>query len=337
MNFNTFFYRLGLNKFKKLENDYKNVVCFYDTGLSSLNVGDEIINDAGINQLKNVLKEQQFFKVSTHDGASSKGIYHSNLCKLRILCGSNILSDNVLISSSWNISLLDVIRMEPIIFMGVGWYKYTNHSKKTAKLIYNQLFDKKYMHSVRDEYTKNKLKSIGIENVINTGCPTMWNLTPEFCKEVKVKKSDKVVFTLTDYDRDYEKDKFLIETLVNEYKKVYFWPQGHLDKEYISQFDTGHINILPPRLSDYDELLVNNDIDFVGTRLHGGIRALQHKKRTIIVAIDNRAIEKNKDFNLPIIHRNNLNEELKNIINNDLICDIKIPLDNINKWLSQFK
>ncbi|WIG78053.1 polysaccharide pyruvyl transferase family protein [Photobacterium damselae] len=337
MNYNTLFYRLGLNKFKKIEKNYKDVVCYYDTGLSSLNVGDEIINDAGINQLKKVLSDQQFFKVSTHDGISSRGIYHSNLCDLRVLCGSNILSDNVLVGSSWNISVLDVIRMEPIIFMGVGWNKYSESSKKSAKIIYNRLFDKEYIHSVRDEYTKNKLKSIGITNVINTGCPTMWNFTPDFCKEVNKEKSDNVVFTLTDYDRNYEQDKFLIKTLQNEYKKVYFWPQGHLDKEYISSLDVENIEIIPPRLSDYDELLKNNDIDFVGTRLHGGIRALQHKKRTLIVAIDNRAIEKNKDFNLPVIHRDKLQTNLQGIINNDIICDIKIPLENINKWLNQFK
>ena len=34
-------------------------------------------------------------------------------------------------------------------------------------------------HSVRDSYTKKMLNSIGINNVVNTSCPTVWNITPD--------------------------------------------------------------------------------------------------------------------------------------------------------------
>ena len=63
---------------------------------------------------------------------------------------------------------------------------------------------------------------------------------------------------------------------------------------------------------------------------------LQHKKRTIIIGIDNRAKEKKKDFNLPVIDREDM-RDLAGTINSPLVTDIHIPLENINKWKGQFK
>ena len=62
-------------------------------------------------------------------------------------------------------------------------------------------------------------------------------------------------------------------------------------------------------MQGYDSFLENTkNIDYVGTRLHGGMRALQHEKRTIILGIDNRAIELNKDYNIPVIEQKNLSD-----------------------------
>ena len=67
---------------------------------------------------------------------------------------------------------------------------------------------------------------------INTSCATMWDLTKEHCAMIKKEKSDKVVFTITDYNKDIEKDTLMIDVLVSNYKKVYFWPQGIEDFNY---------------------------------------------------------------------------------------------------------
>jgi polysaccharide pyruvyl transferase WcaK-like protein len=81
--------------------------------------------------------------------------------------------------------------------------------------------------------------------------------------------------------------------------------------------------------------LDNHDIDYVGTRLHAGIRALQKKRRAIIIAIDNRAIEKQKDFNLTIINRDKI-DYLKDKILSSFNTDIRIPVSNIDLWKKQF-
>ena len=104
----------------------------------------------------------------------------------------------------------------------------------------------------------------------------------------------------------------------------------------LSNFNKTKLNILGPSLKDYTKFLLNYECDYIGTRLHGGIYALQHKKRTIILKIDNRAEEMQKFCNLPCIARNDL-QDLIEKINTSFETNIIIPEDNIKKWKEQFK
>ena len=73
---------------------------------------------------------------------------------------------------------------------------------------------------------------------------------------------------------------------------------------YLKEFDLNRIQILSQSLEGYDNLLKSKEeLDYIGTRLHAGIRALQFKRKSIIVGIDNRSNEISKDINLPIIIR----------------------------------
>ena len=78
-------------------------------------------------------------------------------------------------------------------------------------------------------------------------------------------------------------------------------------------------------------------IFYVGTRLHAGIHALNQKVRTIILAVDNRATEMGKDFNLPVIQRTQVEEKLQIMIQSTWRTKISIPKENIQKWKMQFK
>ena len=71
------------------------------------------------------------------------------------------------------------------------------------------------------------------------------------------------------------------------------------------------------------------------SRLHGGIRALNFKRRTLIIGVDNRAIEINKDTNLPFMLRDNI-EHVDKWINSVKKTEIILPNDHINEWKSQF-
>ena len=89
---------------------------------------------------------------------------------------------------------------------------------------------------------------------------------------------------------------------------------------------------MPPTIEAYNEILRKPKIDYIGTRLHAGVRALQNNVRTLILAVDNRAIEIGKDVNLNVIKREDVEDSLFFITNN-YITDIKLPQENINKWI----
>ncbi|PMK31574.1 capsular biosynthesis protein [Vibrio lentus] len=320
--------------------DYNKSITHFDTSIGSLNVGDEIINDSAYKHLKDIFPMRQFIRLTTHDGISNVGLNRSSVSDYRFICGSNLLNSNLILSQQWNFTLLDFIRMKNMIVMGVGWSNYqANPSIATSWVLRNRL-DPNYYHSVRDTYTETQLKSIGIKNVINTSCPTMWDLNEAHCEKIPTDKSENVVFTLTDYRPDVRRDEYLISTLKRCYDNVYFWVQGSKDLSYFYSLDNSikeNIIIIPPSLNDYDEILDSElSLDFVGTRLHAGIRALQKSRRTIIIGVDNRAIEKNKDFNIPVILRTDLEEKLFSMIESKFKTEINLPEENIRKWKMQF-
>ncbi|OEF91677.1 polysaccharide pyruvyl transferase family protein [Vibrio splendidus] len=332
--------RTGINKFTGSKQN-ESVIALYDTSVMSLNVGDEIINRSIYEQIAPIFAEQQFIKASTHDGTSSIGIHYFNEAAERLLCGSNILTGEFFKSGQWNVGPLDVIRMKKLITLGVGWVDYQKNTSLYSKLAYRHLLSSERIHSVRDEYTKEKLEEIGIKNVLNTACATMWKLTPDHCSKIKSQKSNKVVFTITDYRQDKLNDEVMIDILCDNYEEVYLWLQGRGDFEYFQSLSLKNnkqkIVIIPPQLDLYDDLLSKKEIDFVGTRLHAGIRSLQYLNRSIIIGIDNRAKEKQKDFNINMIEKNNISSELEIMINSEFSTDITIPLTEINEWKSQFK
>lgn len=314
-------------------------IILLNPAISSLNVGDSIISQSAKEQLNFILKDAFSIDVSTHLPISWYYMRHTKSFDYRFVLGSNLLKATCLgLKRQWDITIKKSKLISPCILVGAGWWQYNNKMNLYTKILLKKVLSKDYIHSVRDEYTERMLRSIGINNVINTSCPTMWSLTKEHCSEIPHTKSSKVIFTLTDYAEEKKIDKQFIEILKQNYKEIYFWPQGAEDVEYLNklEIDISGIKIIPPTLKEYDNKLLQEDIDYIGTRLHGGIRALQKKRRTIIIAIDNRAIEKNKNFNIPIIKRENI-EELNEMINMPFETQITIPEEKIRRWKEQFK
>lgn len=93
--------------------------------------------------------------------------------------------------------------------------------------------------------------------------------------------------------------------------------------------------MISPNLDSYDSYLSQNECDYIGTRLHGGIRAIQKKKRALIIGVDNRAEEKKSDFNLNVVSRGDWNG-LNSFISGRFPTKINIPVAAINLWKEQF-
>lgn len=311
-------------------------IVLYNPAISSLNLGDEIIAQSCKQYIKNIFSNNMYIEISTHLPVNNSYLKRITNIEKTFVLGSNLLMPKMDARfRQWDIKMWNIKNIKPVILMGVGWHHYSNKTTMYTKILYKKLLSSTYIHSVRDEYTKTKLAEIGIKNVINTGCPSFWSLTQEHCKQIPKTKSNKVIFTLTDYKKDYEKDKQLINILKNNYEHIYFWIQGSNDYEYLNEIKgKNKVNIINPSLEEFNKIL-KPDIDYIGTRLHGGIKAIQNKCRTIILAVDNRAIELNKDYNIPIINRNKI-QDLEKAINSELITNIKIPIQNIEKWKNQF-
>ena len=314
-------------------------ITILDTSVATKNVGDSIIMDSVNRELKELFKKDMIF-YSITQGKVDKASYDLfKLSNYSFVGGTNLLSSNMNKYNQWKINLIDSIYCKNMILMGVGWWQYQQKPNFYTRYLLKSVLNKNILHSVRDSYTETLLKDIGIKNVINTGCPTMWQLSEDHCKKIPTMKAKNVVFTLTDYNRDMINDQKLINVLIENYEKVYYWPQGSEDFKYIKLFkNINDIQLLGGNLDSYDELLDNKDIslDFVGTRLHAGIRSLQKLRRTLIIGIDNRAEEKSKDFNLNVLSRINI-DKLNEIIKNDIITDIHLKNENIIKWRNQFK
>lgn len=314
-------------------------VIIYNPSITSLNIGDQVIFESAYEAIKPLTQGVFEINVSTHLPVS--GIF-ANLLRdadLKFVCGTNLLR-NMLDRRfrQWDINIFNAKKLGPCTLIGVGWHQDNFPFTPYTKYVYKKILSKDTIHSVRDEYTKKQLEKIGFSNVINTGCPTLWSLTREKCARIPVQKQRDVIFTLTDYKPDKHKDRMIIEVLKENYETVYLWLQGVCDYKYAEELGVlDMVEIISPSLKAYDELLSQKEIDYIGTRLHGGIRALQHEKRTMILAVDGRAMEKKKDFNLPVISRNELTKEkLLEIIQKERTTDIVVPEDNIKLWKKQF-
>ncbi|NRA27736.1 MAG: polysaccharide pyruvyl transferase family protein [Pseudobacteriovorax sp.] len=329
------------------------MITILDTSIASENLGDQIIMDAVKKQLSDIFPLEYFVNVATHDylGVESKKMISKS--NFSVVGGTNLLSANMKMPLTWQkeLPVFEKIYSEPerrvnqwkleprnadelrnIILMAVGWWQYqkTAPNEYTTNLLKNILHKAAY-HSVRDGYTLEKLKSVGISNVLNTGCVTMWGLDADHMAEVSKERKEEVVTTITFYKPHKEADSRMLRILKQRYKKTYLWIQGGGDLKYAKSLDIKDFELLPPSLAALDSKLSSGTVDYVGTRLHAGVRALQHKCLSAIVSVDNRATEIAKETGLPVVERLCL-EKLKGLLDSPYRPQIDMPWANIDKY-----
>jgi hypothetical protein len=305
-------------------------------GEVSSNLGDVIINEAIICELNDIFPSCSLIRVSSHVPLLLEQIRELNECSLIFVGGSNILCSNMHWNKTWGMTLINALLLKRAVLLGVGWWQYEGDATIYTKLLLRVILTRHYMHSVRDSYTGKKLKDLGYQNVINTGCPTMWPLVSINFEEIPKKKADNALLMLTDYNQNPEVDKQLGKLLLKTYDKVFFWPQGKNDKAYLMKLDLPLI-MLDHSLKSLNEFLSSEiSVDYIGTRLHGGIKCLIARKRSLILSIDNRAKEIARDSGLTVIERDNI-QLINQWINSYTNVGIRININSIEEWKSQFQ
>ena len=299
-----------------------------DPSIDSKNSGDHIIRE-GVDRAMarlgatpaDIVALTTRRKLSREELSAAAGARHV------FVGGTNLLSSNMPWYRQWKLDGQLARHLSgSVSLLGVGWWQYQGRPNwYTARLLRRILGDAP--QSVRDEYTREQLASIGVES-INTCCPTMWDL-PE-TPEAREARGERVVVTVTDYMRDVEADRTLLRRLSDAYEDVSLWPQGSKDHAYMRQLGVD-VTMLGTSVGDFAAALDAPGTDYVGTRLHAGVFALQRGVRSTILAVDNRANEISKDTGLPVIDRKQLVERWDFVLESRTVR-LRIPHDAINAW-----
>lgn len=328
---------IGSHKLGKKSNGVKEGrYLLLDTAMGSENSGDHVIMDA-CGCIADQIFGGELPHVATHYYSKELEMYPEHV---KLLFGTNILYTHMADQQQWALAKR-LGNNRNVVLFGVGMSDIGVDDAVDAytKMFYKTLLSDEYLHSVRDEMTKKRLNSIGIENVLNTACPTMWSLTPSKQLEISSKRSKNVVTSITDYCFDAERDRKMLELLSSEYEKVTIWIQGSHDVDWcLDQIvDLKQFNVIGPNIEELNRVIETEEFDYVGTRLHAGIRCLNGGHRSLIIAIDNRARQIGEDTGLPVLEREDgYLHKLADWVNHPVKTEIDLPWTNIDKWKNQF-
>lgn len=313
-------------------------VALLDTQMGSENSGDQIIMEACGQVMAEVLSPDATpAHVATH-------YYSPELESLGgsipILCGTNILYTHMGDQRQWALPhRLRSLRNVCLLGVGMNNQDLDDPVDAYSRLFYKAVLHPSLYHSVRNSTTKQKLEEAGVRNVLNTACPTMWTLTPEHLATIPRKKASTVLTSVTDYCADATSDLLMIETLKQEYEHVVIWVQGSHDIDFCLDpiINKGDYQLIGPSIDELNAFLADPDVDYVGTRLHAGIRSLNLGHRSLIVNVDNRARSIARDTGLPVIERSELaGDKLVRWINGSDATELSLPWEEINLWKSQW-
>ena len=309
------------------------------TAIASDNVGDEIIVEDCLHELRDILSRAYVTTSSSHDGLGNSGRGLAADADLVFMLGTNALRDRKIVPwryYMWKLTRADVaVLANKVVLVGVGANRAFKGVSAGQKRLLGTILSDQHLHSVRDASALKIVEGCGRE-VVNTSCPTLWKWR-EAVPDSPAGKAASVCFTLTKHKPDEQADRALIRILRENYEKLWFWPQQPRDLDYLRSLgDIGGIEVIAPNLVAYDAVLSNNDVDVIGTRLHGTIRALKHHRRLIVVAIDARATEIAADTGLTVLKRKELEARLPAMIASEF--ETKLNLDNaaLDRFLGQF-
>ncbi len=311
-------------------------ITLLDTATASTNLGDQIIMEAVRREIDVLCADAYQYSIVSHEWMGRRSRSLLARADLAIVGGSNLLTSRMWFNPLWKVSPLQAFRRGETVLMGVGWYQDQSPADFYSRWMLRRILSRKLLHSVRDSQAERMLTAAGVPNVLNTGCPTVWTLSPEHCAALPRRKAASVVTTLNTYIRHPEADRLLLRTLKQHYARVFFWTQTWEDHGYARQLDPDMV-FIEPSLASFDRLLRDEpDLDYVGNRLHAGIRALQKGHRAVIVEIDNRARAMSSDLGLPTVARTDA-DRLTWLITEPFETRFTLPTDRIERWRAQLR
>ncbi|MWD26736.1 hypothetical protein E0K89_004520 [Aquicoccus sp. SCR17] len=308
-----------------------------DTAVASDNPGDEIIVSEARAALEPVLEGAYVTSSSGHDGLGGWSRRHVDAADLVLLLGTNALDPRYRVGKRaiWTLTRRDLPLLEgKVVLLGVGANRdFTKVSWRQKRLL-NRLLAPGRPHSVRDALGAKIVQEAGRE-ALNTSCPTLWASVPT--EEVPEGPASRVIFTLTRHKAGPE-DAEMLRILLDLYDEVWFWPQQPRDGGYLDSLPgQERVRRLAPNLADYDRFLAAAPCDVVGTRLHGTIRGLHHRRRSLVLSIDNRAREIGAETGLPVLARADVAASLADRLRARWPTRLDVPRASIDRFLESLR
>jgi len=295
-----------------------------------------VIQQAVDRELRTAIGDFSLTRLSTHQTPTRELRRALGQADFIVVGGSNILTSEMNKYRQWVISIRHAFAVRRAILLGAGWWKYQKPPNLYTRLFLELLLSRKHTHSVRDGYTLAQLASVGWKNAVNTGCPTIWPLDGRSEKDYPGSKASNVLMMLTDFAQDLDADRRLAEIVCRSYEKVFVFPQGKYDRDYLRNFE------MPWTILDRDIDALNRflaatpSLDYVGTRLHGGMHCLNRGIRSLILEVDNRAKEMGRDFGLPTIARHDF-AAIEAWIERTSPFRVRLDSQAIETWRRQFR
>lgn len=311
-----------------------------NSGTPSTNLGDLIIGAKVKEIINEIFPGAALREFSTHSPPTLSEMNCIQGGDLILVGGTNLLSSSVQEYNQWKLGDTPHIYLTPplenVVLCGTGWWQYQGPPDTVSKYFYRRLLSSSIPHSVRDSYTAAKMQEMGIDNVINTSCPTLWDL--DGYANIKTSTHKKCLTCFTDYRPDQEANNTLLEILLAYYPEgITIFPQGDHDIRDVERLDVfsgnqDKIELLPHDISFFFKRVARKDADYIGTRLHAGAYCMAKGLDSLILGVDNRSLEISKDINLPVVQRNDF-QSLKMWLDGKRIFDpVKLPLNNIEAW-----
>lgn len=312
-------------------------VIHLDPAVGTNNLGDEIISRAVAREIATVAPVSHPIRLPTQVPLKMSTYRSMRGSRLIFIGGSNLLDPRVPLAGNWKVNPAMFAGLsDQVCLIGVGL---SSHARagSLGRFTYRHLLSRTLLHSVRDSSAATVLRRWGLTNVANTACPTMWSLTPDHCRTIPTERSAGVVTTVTGAHprTSVAANRALFDLLGRHYETIHFWPQGRVDVQALTSMGlAGEVRVLPRSLGAFDDILAEG-VDYVGTRLHGGIHALSRGCRALILGVDHRAKTIHGDTGLPVTEYGDL-EAVDRWISDQSESTITLPIDAIERWRRQF-
>lgn len=306
-------------------------VALLDPSARTTNLGDHIIVQA---VLDHVPELRAVPSVPTHELPDLRTWRTLRTSDVAVFAGTNALAPGLWRARQWpSLTLLNQSLRHKVVYLGVGWGADRPRLDQPTAMLLRRTMRPGMPVGCRDRLTTQRATASGLD-AMYTGCPTMWGLAERIPAWSGRRE---VVTTLTGYRPDLEHDTEMLNELCGSFDRVLLWPQGSRDAEYLRSLTVrGDVTLLADTLSAFDEALAGRA--YIGTRLHGGVRALHAGAPILIFSVDHRAESIARDTGLPVVKRGG--QSVRSAMNDwmrDDLPGLELPTEQSTQWLRRLR